>query len=152
MSRQNLIVMAVGATALVIWPLTHAIAQSGDAVAHAENICMAYGVGPNTPAFNACVDRAASAYDQGRPSAAQQEAAIIRDANDLCRSYGIAPATRGYRECVGHEIDRRTSMHPVRYMSDETPRATARIDAFGFHYDSDGNLIDKDGYPIRAVP
>jgi hypothetical protein len=151
MPRQNMIVIALGMMALAALPLTQARAQSGDALAHAERTCADYGVRPNTADFNICVTRAAAAFDQGLPAVADQQAALVRDANDLCRSYGIAPATLGYRECVNNEITRRTSAHSVRYVPYEAPHATATIDAFGFRYDSDGNLIDRDGYPIRAV-
>jgi hypothetical protein len=34
----------------------------------------------------------------------------------------------------------------------EAPHRVAAIDSFGFRYDGAGNLIDRDGYPIRAVP
>ena len=152
MSRQNMIAVALGTAALAALPLAHASAQSGDALAHAENTCTVHGVTPNTAAFDACVDRAAWAFEQGRPATAGREAALVRDANDLCRSYGIAPQSLGYRQCVNSEIDRRSSTHAVRYMPYEAPHRVAAIDSFGFRYDGAGNLIDRDGYPIRAVP
>ena len=50
MSRLNMIVIAVGGFAVAaVLPLA-ARAQSGDALAHAENICLEYGVGPNSVA------------------------------------------------------------------------------------------------------
>jgi hypothetical protein len=152
MSRQNMIVVALGTVALAAWPLAHASAQSGDALAHAENTCVVHGVTPNTAAFDTCVDRAAWAFQQGQPAMAGRQAALVRDANDLCRSYGIAPQSLGYRQCVNNEIDRRSSTRAIRYVPYEAPRRVATIDSFGFRYDRDGNLIDQDGYPIRAVP
>jgi hypothetical protein len=152
MSRQNMIVVALGTVVLAAWPLAHASAQSGDALAHAENTCAARGVTPNTAAFETCVDRAAWAFQQGQPVAAGQQAALVRDANDLCTSYGIAPQSLGYRQCVNSEIDRRSSPRAMRDVPRETPHRVAAIDSFGFRYDSEGNLIDRDGYPIRAVP
>jgi len=32
------------------------------------------------------------------------------------------------------------------------PHATAAIDSFGFRYDAAGNVLDNDGFVIRAVP
>src|SRR6185312_12811125 len=42
-------------------------AQSGDALAHAERTCLDQGIGPHSVTFDACTERAASAYDRGAP-------------------------------------------------------------------------------------
>ncbi len=149
MLRQNMIVVALGTVALAALPLAHANAQSGDAVAHAESTCVNHGVAPRTADFDICVNRAASAFDQGLPDVAERQAGLVRDANDVCRSYGIAPATLGYRECVSSEIERRTAQ-PARYIP--AARSAMTVDAYGFRYDAHGNLFDRDGYPIRPVP
>ncbi len=149
MFRQNMIVVALGTVALAALPLAHANAQSGDAVAHAETTCIDHGVVPKTAEFDICVSRAASAFDQGLPEAAERQAALVRDANDLCHSYGIAPETLGYRQCVSTEIERRMA-RPVRYVP--VSQGSMTVDAYGFRYDSEGNLFDRSGHAIRPVP
>lgn len=147
-SGRNIAIVALGATALAARPLAPAIAQSGDALAHAEYICSNHGVPHNMPQFDTCVGRAA--FDQGRPALAERQVSLVGNADKLCRSYGIGPETMGYRECLNEEITRRAPSHPVRYMP--VPRASTGIDAFGFHYDSDGSPIDRYGYPVGRMP
>jgi hypothetical protein len=108
MSRLNMIVIAVGGFAVAaILPLA-ARAQSGDALAHAENICFEYGVGPYTVAFEICVSHAARAYDRGEPDRAAVEARKVGDASKACLSYDIEPMTLGYRQCLANETSRIT--------------------------------------------
>lgn len=152
MSRQNLIAIALGTVALSVFPLAYANAQSGDALANAENTCMENGVAPNTAAFDTCVSRSALDYDRGRPGMATQQAEAVRDANDVCQSYGIASDSLGYRQCVDAQVNHRTAPRTAQAYSVETPHATASVDSFGFHYDRQGNVLDKDGYVIRPVP
>ena len=103
MSRLNIIVIAVGAfAAAAILPLT-ARAQSGDALAHAENICLDSGIGPNSVPFEACVSRAAPAYDRGEPDLAAAEARKTGDASKACLANDVAPMTVEYRECMANE-------------------------------------------------
>lgn len=149
MSRNTLIAVALSTVALGALPLAHANAQSGPS--NAERTCALYGVTPSTPAFNVCIDRAASALNRGDPVRAEQQAALIRDANDLCSSYGIAPATLGYRECVNGEVQRRTVLEPANY-TPSTYGTPTFVDSFGFRHDTQGNLFDPDGRPIRPVP
>lgn len=155
MSRQNVIFVVLCGLAIAAFPVAQAGAQSGDALAHAESTCMAYGVGPDSAGFETCVDRAALAFDRGEPDAAYRQAAIVRDAHDLCRSYGIAPATLGFKQCVGSEIEKRSvATYTIRYAQPygERPHAAIVIDDYGFTYDRDGNLLDRNGYVIRYVP
>jgi hypothetical protein len=103
MSRLNIIVIAVGAfAAAAILPLA-ARAQSGDALAHAENICLDAGIGPNSVPFEACVSRAARAYDRGEPDVAAAEARKAGDASKACLANDVAPMTVEYRECMANE-------------------------------------------------
>ena len=103
MSRLNIIVIAVGAfAAAAILPLT-ARAQSADALAHAEEICLDAGIGPNSVPFEACVGRAAWAYDRGEPERAAAEARQVGDASKACLANDVAPMTREYRECMATE-------------------------------------------------
>ena len=106
MSRLNMIVIVVGGFAVAsVLPLA-ARAQSGDALAHAENICLEYGVGPYSVPFETCVGRAARAYDRGEPGLAAVEARKVREASKACLSYDIEPMTLGYRECMANETSR----------------------------------------------
>ena len=108
MSRLNMIVIAVGGFAVAsVLPLA-ARAQSGDALAHAENICLDYGVGPNSVPFETCVSRAARAYDRGEPDLAAAEARKVGDASKACLSYDIEPMTMGFRQCMANETGRIT--------------------------------------------
>jgi len=157
--RQKMIVVALGTLALAGLPFAPASAQTGDALANAEQTCLDNGVGPHTAMFDSCVRRTADAYNQGQPELALRQAGMIRNANDVCRSYGIAPETLGYKQCVGNELQKSmVASNDTRYArsydvpSSEAPHATARVDAWGFRYDSAGNLLDQNGYVIRAVP
>jgi hypothetical protein len=155
MSRQTMIAIALGTFAFASVPFAAANAQMGDAVANAEHTCTIHGVGPSTVAFETCVERAAAAYDEGQPEQAAGEAVMVRSANDVCMSYGLTPATLGYRQCVGSQIEKRSiAAHNISYLPpyDATPHAAVAVDNWGFRYDADGNLIDQDGYVIRAIP
>jgi len=107
MSRLNVIVIAAAGffAAAAVLPLA-ARAQSGDALAHAENICLDYGVGPNSVPFETCVSRAARAYDRGEPDRAAAEARKVSDASKACLSYDIEPMTLGFRQCMANETSR----------------------------------------------
>jgi hypothetical protein len=152
MSRQTMIAIALGTVALAGAPFA-ASAQMGDAVANAEHTCAVHGVGPSTVAFETCVERAASAYEDGQPELAAGKAVMVRSANDVCMSYGLTPATLGYRQCVGSQIEKRSiEAHNIAYAPDDQPHATTAIDTWGFRYDSEGNVLDQDGYVVRAIP
>jgi len=50
----------------------------------------------------------------------------------------------GYRECVATEIDRRAvTAYQVRYVPG---------DRYGFYYDANGNLRDRNGELVRVMP
>ena len=116
MSLKYKIVLAMCGFALVSALPLAVRAQSGDALAHADNICLEHGVGPNSVAFDTCVGRAARAYDRGDPSTAALEARRVGDAGEACLSYGIEPMTLGYRECMANETDRvALRRYEVRY-------------------------------------
>lgn len=103
MSRLTMIVIALG-TSVVASALPFAVrAQSGDALAKAENTCLQHNVGPNSVAFDTCVGRTARAYDRGDPAAAATEARKITEARETCLSYDIEPMTLGYRQCMANE-------------------------------------------------
>ncbi len=144
MSRLNAIFVALGSLAIVATPLASR-AQSGDALANGELTCREYGVRAGTAAFETCVNRAAWAYDRGEPGLAAREAQRISDARNICLSYGLAPQTMGYRECVATETDRRAPR------SSET-RYVPSSDRYGFYYDTNGSLRDRNGELVRAVP
>jgi hypothetical protein len=117
MSRLNMIVIALGGFTLATALPLAVRAQSGDALAQAENICLDYGVGPNTVAFDTCVGRAAWAYDRGEPGRAALEARRVSDAREACLSYGVEPMTLGYRQCMANETNRiALSRYEVRYV------------------------------------
>jgi hypothetical protein len=103
MSRLNMIVIALGGFAVVSALPLAVNAQSGDALAKAEGICLDNDVGPNSLAFETCVGRAARAYDRGEPDAASAEARKASEARDTCLSYDIAPLTAAYRQCLANE-------------------------------------------------
>jgi hypothetical protein len=145
MSRLNTVFVALGSLAIAATPLANSHAQSGDALANGELICRQYGVRTGTAAFDTCVSRAAWAYDRGEPGLAALEAQRVGDARNICLSYGLAPQSLGYRECVATEIDRRASRsYDIRYVPSS--------DRYGFYYDTNGNLRDRSGELIRAVP
>jgi hypothetical protein len=77
MSRQKMLAVALGGLALAMPPMC-AQAQSGDALVRAEHLCFENGVRPNTAAFNACVDRAARAFDRGEPQLLYRIKANVR--------------------------------------------------------------------------
>ena len=154
MKRQNMIVIALGTLAVAgaALPFTPANAQTGDALAQAERTCIDNGLRPGA-AFDTCVSRTAIDYDRGLPEIAARDAAMVRDANDVCQSYGIAPMSLGYRQCVGNELEKSTiQAYTINVPDYEVPHATAAIDRFGFRYDAEGNVLDQDGFVIRAVP
>jgi hypothetical protein len=145
MSRLNTVFVALGSLAIAATPLANSHAQSGDALANGELICRQYGVRTGTAAFDTCVSRAAWAYDRGEPGLAALEAQRVGDARNICLSYGLAPQSLGYRECVATEIDRRAlRSYDIRYVPSS--------DRYGFYYDANGNLRDRNGELIRAVP
>jgi hypothetical protein len=157
MKRQNMIVLAVGTLAVAgaVLPFTPAMAQSGDAVAQAEQSCIKNGLDPRSTAFETCVTRSAADYDRGQPEMAARDAVMVRDANDVCQSYGIAPMTLGYRQCVGNQIEQSTiAGYNIRYdvPTYDQPHRPVTVDKFGFRFDSEGNLLDEDGFVIRAIP
>jgi hypothetical protein len=144
MSRLNAVFIALGSLAIAATPLASSHAQSGDALANGELTCREYGVRAGTAAFDTCVGRAAWAYDRGEPGLAALEAQRVSDARNICLSYGLAPQSLGYRECVATEIDRRALRYDIRYVPSS--------DRYGFYYDTNGNLRDRNGELIRAVP
>lgn len=100
MSRLNIIAIAVGAfAAATVLPLT-VRAQSGDALAQAENVCLDAGIGPSSVPFEACVARAARAYDRGEPDLAAAEARKAGDASEACLANDVEPMTLAYRQCM----------------------------------------------------
>ena len=83
--RLYTIFVAVGALLAGVSPYA-ARAQSGDALAHAERTCLDQGIGPNSVTFDACTERAASAYDEGEEAAraaSSCRATADRRPNDL---------------------------------------------------------------------
>jgi hypothetical protein len=108
MSRLTVIVIAVSGFAVAATLPFAARAQSGDALAHAENICLEHGLGPHSVAFETCVSHAARAYDRGEPERAAVEARKVGDAAQACLSYDIEPMTLGYRQCLANETGRIT--------------------------------------------
>ena len=104
-SRLYTIFLALGAFVAGATPLI-ARAQSGDALANAEQTCLDYGVGPRTVNFDLCVGRAARAYDRAEPATAQVEAKRIADATNTCMGYVVDPMTLGYRQCMASESRR----------------------------------------------
>jgi hypothetical protein len=102
LSRLNTIFLALGSFIAVAVPIT-ARAQSGDALAHAEQTCLDNGLGPTAVAFDTCVGRVASDYDRGEPAVANIEAQRIADAQQACLAYGVEPMTLNYRQCVADE-------------------------------------------------
>jgi hypothetical protein len=123
-------------------------------LAHAERACIDTGVTPNSAGFDTCVDRAAFAFDRGQPAAAYHEATAVREANNVCLSYGLSPQSLGYKGCVGNQIEKGTvaayTAEPVVIQAQ--PHVAVSVDPYGFRYDRDGNLLDRNGYVIRYVP
>jgi len=78
-------------------------AQSGDALAHAEQTCLDHGIGPYNVTFDTCVARAAKAYDMAEPGRASVEARRVGAARETCLSYDIDPNTLGFHQCVANE-------------------------------------------------
>ncbi|TAJ98038.1 MAG: hypothetical protein EPO10_20255 [Reyranella sp.] len=87
MNRLNTIFIAVGAAAAFAPP---GQAQSGHALAVAEQACLGKHIKPYTNAFNICVNDTARAYDYGE----------LLTARDTCLSCGLNPQTLSYRQCV----------------------------------------------------
>ena len=145
MTRLITITAALGSLVVVALPLASSHAQSPASMADAAQTCRDYGVRPGTPVYDTCINRAAAAYDRAEPGLAAAEAQRISDAGNLCQSYGIAPYTLGYRECVTTEIDRRAlRSYEVRHVPSS--------DRFGFYYDVNGNVRDRNGELVRVVP
>jgi hypothetical protein len=108
MSRLNTVFLALGAFVAGAMPFA-ARAQSGDALAHAEHICLDNGVGPYTVAFDTCVARAAYACSNGEPQAAAAEARRLADARQACMSYDLDPLTLAYHQCIASETRQHAS-------------------------------------------
>jgi hypothetical protein len=145
MTRLNAIFVALGSVAIAGLPLASSHAQSATSMVDAQRTCRDYGVRPGNASYDSCVTRTAWAYDRGERATAPLEAQRVSDAGNLCQSYGIAPYTMGYRECVATEIDRRAiRSYEVQYVPS--------TDRYGFYYDVNGNLRDRNGGLIRAVP
>ena len=145
MSRLSAIFVALGSITIAAMPLANSHAQSPASMVDAAQTCRDYGVRPGSAAYDTCINRTAWAYDRGEPGMAALEAQRVSDARNLCQSYGIAPYTLGYRECVAAEIDRRAvKTYEIRYVQS--------TDRYGFYYDANGNLRDRNGELIRAVP
>ena len=91
-------------------------AQSGDALAHAERTCLDHGIGPNSVTFDTCTERAASAYDQGAPGLAVEDAHRVAEAHRL-HVLRPRPQTLGYHQCVARQADRApsTTNRALRY-------------------------------------
>jgi hypothetical protein len=150
MSRLTAIFVALGSLAIVATPLAASHAQSPASMVDAAQTCRDYGVRPGTAAYDTCLNRAAWAYDRGQPGLASAEAARVSDAGNLCLSYGIGPQTLGYRECVAAEINRRPlPSDQVRYVP--SPDRSGP-DRYGFYYDANGNVRDRNGELVRFVP
>jgi hypothetical protein len=98
----NMVFFALGAFIAGAAPLA-VRAQTGDALANAEQTCLDNGVGPYTVAFDTCVARAAHAYINGEPQAAAAEARRLADARQACMSYDLDPMTLGYHQCIASE-------------------------------------------------
>ena len=113
MNRRRLTVLAVAGAVCAAGVPVAAEAQIADALVHAEQLCLGHGIAPNSAAFNACVERAALAYDRQRPGLAEHEAGIARAARSDCLRYGLDPHTLGYRACVKNEIDGRSAIAPA---------------------------------------
>lgn len=145
MSRLTAIFVALGSMGIAAIPLASGHAQSPASMVDAARTCRDYGVIPGAAAYDTCINRTAAAYDRGAPGLAAGEAQRVADARDLCQSYGIAPYTLGYRECVATEIDRRAvRTYETRYVQTG--------DRYGFYYDINGILRDRNGDLVRAVP
>ncbi|SJZ71340.1 hypothetical protein SAMN02745126_01998 [Enhydrobacter aerosaccus] len=147
MSRQTMMALALGTVALAVLPLAQAAAESGPS--NIDRICAAHGLAPQTADFDVCVNRVASALDHGQPGQADREAALVRSAKETCSAYGVPSSSLSYRGCVRNEIERH-SAQPARYQP--SAGSATKVDSYGFRYDSEGNLFDPDGYPIRPVP
>lgn len=106
MSRLNMIVVALGGFAVAAVSPLAVRAQSGDALAHAENICLEHGIGPHSLPFETCVSRAARDYDRGEPERAAAEARKVGEASKACLSYDIEPMTADFRQCLATETSR----------------------------------------------
>jgi hypothetical protein len=100
--RLNTVFLALGALVAGAVPMATR-AQSGDALAHAEQTCLDHGVGPYSVTFDTCVARAAQAYDRAEPGVAEAEARRMADARQACLSYDIDPMTLGWHQCIAGE-------------------------------------------------
>lgn len=105
--RVNIIFLALGAVIAAGAPVA-ARAQSGDALASAEQTCLDHGVAPHSVTFDTCVAHAAHAYVNGEPGAAVAEARRVASASKICMSYDIDPMTLGWHQCIARETGRRT--------------------------------------------
>lgn len=129
MTRLHVLAIALGGGVLAAPSFVQA--QSGDAIARAENTCLDDGVTLRTTAFEICVDRAARAFDRGSPNVARLEARLATDASDTCLAYGLEPRSLGYQRCVSEEMDRRTD----RALSVSYVPARPAYDGWGYVID-----------------
>lgn len=106
MSRLSMIVIAMGGLPVAAVSPPTARALSGDALAHAENVCLDQGVGPNSMPFETCVSRAARDFDRGEPDIAAAEARKVSDASKACLANDIEPLTAAFRQCMANETSR----------------------------------------------
>lgn len=111
MTGLNMMLIALGGfTFASVLPLA-ASAHSGDALVHAETVCLEQGVGPNSIPFETCVTRAAQAYELGRPDVAVAEARKVSAASKACIANDIEPMTKEFRECMAAETSKVTISH-----------------------------------------
>jgi hypothetical protein len=90
MNRLNTIFIAVGTAAAAALFAPSVQAQSGHALAVAEQACLGKHIKPNTSAFNLCVNDTARAYERGE----------LLSGREACLSSGLKPQTADYRHCV----------------------------------------------------
>jgi hypothetical protein len=97
--------------------------------------------------------------------ASAQSVDTVANAENSCAASGVTPNTAAFDTCVGRSAldddhggagmatqQAQAEPRSAQAYSAETPHATASVDSFGFHYDRQGNVLDRDGYVIRPVP
>ena len=97
MNRHRLIVLALSGGLLTATIPSLAHAQIADALVYAEQTCLSHGIAPYSAAFNACVERAALAYDRSRPVIGERAArsdCLHCAASESDRRSVVAPASR----------------------------------------------------------
>jgi hypothetical protein len=151
MTRKTMMAIAMGGLMIAGTPFA-ANAQSGDALAHAEQACSVNGVRAYSAAYNECVDRTALNFDRGAPDVAYDTASAMGDANRVCSSYGLDQHSLGYQGCLDSEMTRGVNIAQAIVAPDDQPHVAVSSDSYGFSYDRQGNLLDAGGYVIRPVP